>query len=726
MADDYVIGIVKKIIYRSNTGYCVGVFKVKDTSDSFNYLKDSSMSFTGVFHELEEEDNYKFYCNIVNHPKYGEQLNVSFYERIMPEEKDSIVLFLSSGTFHGIGEKTAQKIVDILGENALQIIIDNPSNLMLIPGISKKQIDTLHNTLIEYSNSYNVILKLTDMGFATRDAMTIYNKYKSNTLNVIDDNLYFLIEDLKDITFKKIDAIALKQGYSKDDKRRICSSIVCTMDELCNSLSHCYLHIDMIFRYVTINLQNTISEELFIECLNSLILDLKIIKLEEKYYLRSMWDAEEMITNRIVYLNGKKDLKVDNVDSCIEELEKSKKIKYNTEQKEAIINSIRKNFLIITGGPGTGKTTIVSSIIDLYRKVNDLTYEQLLDEVVLLAPTGRASKRLTEKSLFPASTIHSFLKWNKESDRFAVNEYNKSDAKLVIIDEASMVDVMLFSSLLKGLRNDTRIVMVGDYDQLPSVGPGQLLKDLIESHVTEIISLSILYRQGEDSSIIELAHDVNHGNINTSLFNVNSDLSFIETNDIVSAISEIAEAYKDISYNDFQVLVPMYKGINGIDNLNKILQSIFNPKSKNKKEIVVGDVTYRENDKVLQLVNMPDEKIFNGDIGVISKIDNKEIVVDFDVNQVKFTPQSFNKFKHGYAVSIHKSQGSEFDIVVVPVVSLYNKMLYRKLYYTAITRCKKKLILVGNMSSLSKAASNNNQDIRMTTIKDKLIKKSSI
>ena len=726
MADDYVIGIVKKIIYRSNTGYCVGVFKVKDTSDSFNYLKDSSMSFTGVFHELEEEDNYKFYCNIVNHPKYGEQLNVSFYERIMPEEKDSIVLFLSSGTFHGIGEKTAQKIVDILGENALQIIIDNPSNLMLIPGISKKQIDTLHNTLIEYSNSYNVILKLTDMGFTTRDAMTIYNKYKSNTLNVIDDNLYFLIEDLKDITFKKIDAIALKQGYSKDDKRRICSSIVCTMDELCNSLSHCYLHIDMIFKYVTINLQNTISEELFIECLNSLILDLKIIKLEEKYYLRSMWDAEEMITNRIVYLNGKKDLKVDNVDSCIEELEKSKKIKYNTEQKEAIINSIRKNFLIITGGPGTGKTTIVSSIIDLYRKVNDLTYEQLLDEVVLLAPTGRASKRLTEKSLFPASTIHSFLKWNKESDRFAVNEYNKSDAKLVIIDEASMVDVMLFSSLLKGLRNDTRIVMVGDYDQLPSVGPGQLLKDLIESHVTEIISLSILYRQGEDSSIIELAHDVNHGNINTSLFNVNSDLSFIETNDIVSAISEIAEAYKDISYNDFQVLVPMYKGINGIDNLNKILQSIFNPKSKNKKEIVVGDVTYRENDKVLQLVNMPDEKIFNGDIGVISKIDNKEIVVDFDVNQVKFTPQSFNKFKHGYAVSIHKSQGSEFDIVVVPVVSLYNKMLYRKLYYTAITRCKKKLILVGNMSSLSKAASNNNQDIRMTTIKDKLIKKSSI
>lgn len=724
--EEYIVGSVRRIIYKNENGYTVGVFKVKDASLSFEFLKDRTLSFTGYFHELDIDDNYKFLGSIINHPKYGEQFNVEFYERVIPEEKDSIVLFLSSGTFRGIGEKTAQKIVDILGENALQIIIDNPSNLMLIPGITRKQIDTLHNTLIEYSNSYNVILKLNDMGFTTRDAMTIYNKYKSNTMNVIDENIYKLIEDIRELTFKKVDAVAIKKGYSKDDNRRICSSIICTMDELCNNLSHCYLHIDMIYKYVILNLQYNISEELFIECLNSLILDLKVIKLEEKYYLRSMWDAEENIVNRIISLNSKKDLKIENVDDYILELEKSKRIKYNNDQKNAIISSIKKNFLIITGGPGTGKTTIVSSIIDLYRKVNDLSYEQLLEEVVLLAPTGRASKRLTEKSLFPASTIHSFLKWNKESDKFAVNEYNKSDAKLVIIDEASMIDVMLFSSLLKGLRNDTRIIMVGDYDQLPSVGPGQLLKDLIESNVLDVISLTVLYRQGEDSSIVLLAHDVNHGTINRNLFNINPDLSFIETNDVISSISEIAEAYKDVSYNDFQVLVPMYKGINGIDNLNKILQNIFNPKSKNKKELVVGDVTYRECDKVLQLVNMPDEKIFNGDIGIISSIDNKEIIVDFDINQVRFTPQSFNKFKHGYAVSIHKSQGSEFDTVVVPIVREYNKMLYRKLYYTAITRCKKKLTLIGSISSLESAALNNNQDIRMTTIKDKLIKKASI
>ena len=724
--DEYIIGNVRRIIYKSETGYIVGVFKVKDTSDAFDYLKDCTISFTGYFHELEIDDNYKFSGNIINHPKYGEQFNVTFYERAVPEEKDSIVEFLSGGTFKGIGEKTAKKIVDILGDNALQMIIENPNNLMLIPSITKRQIDTLYNTLIEYSNSYNVILQLNDLGFASKDSIAIYNKYKANTMNVINDNLYRLITDIRDITFKKVDSIALKNGYSFDDKRRVIASILYTMEELCNTLSHCYLHIDMIYNYVNSCLGRNIDEELFISCINSLILDLDVIKLDEKYYLRSMWDAEENIVNRVLYLNSKKDLKINNVDSYIEELENYKDIKYNDEQKSAIINSVIKNFLIITGGPGTGKTTIVSSIIDLYKKVNDLTYEKLLDEVVLLAPTGRASKRLTEKSLFPASTIHSFLKWNKEADKFAVNEYNKSDAKLVIIDEASMIDVLLFSSLLKGLRSDTRIIMVGDYDQLPSVGPGQLLKDLIESNVLNVIALKDLYRQGEDSSIITLAHDINNGIVNESIFNINPDLSFIRSSNVLEILSEISEAHKDVSYGDFQVLVPMYKGINGIDNLNKVLQEIFNPKSKGKNELVVGDVTYRECDKVLQLVNMPDERIFNGDIGIISSINNKEIVIDYDVNQVKFTPANFNKFKHGYAISIHKSQGSEFDTVVIPVVPSYNKMLYRKLYYTAITRSKKRLIMIGDIKALKTASLNNNQDIRMTTIKDKLIKKTSI
>ena len=290
-----------------------------------------------------------------------------------------------------------------------------------------------------------------------------------------------------------------------------------------------------------------------------------------------------------------------------------------------------------------------------------------------------------------------------------------------------MMDVPLFNSLLKGLRLDTKIIMVGDYDQLPSVGPGQLLKDLIESNLLNVISLRRLYRQGNDSNIITIAHDVNKGIVDESIMNISDDLTFIDTKEnILEKIENICLKYKDYDFRNFQVLAPMYKGLNGIDNINKYLQNIFNPKSNNKKEIQIGEFTYRENDKVLQLVNMPEERIFNGDIGIISKIDNKEIIIDFDTNQVKFTPSNFNKFKLGYAISIHKSQGSEFDVVVLPVVKGYNKMLYRKLYYTAITRAKNNLIILGDIDALRIASKNNLQDIRKTSIKEKLIKKFSI
>ena len=724
--EEYIIGTIKKIIYRNENGYVVGLVRVKNATTSFECLKDNTISFTGYFHELDLDDSYKLIGSIVNHPKYGEQFNVSFYEKVIPEEKDSIIEFLSGGTFKGIGEKTAEKIVSILGDDAIKVILENPSNLMLIPGISKKQIDTLYNGLIEYSNSYDIIIKLNDIGFQSKDSMKIYNKYKLNTFNIIEEDIYRLIEDINDFSFKKIDTIALNQKYDRLDQRRVKAAIITTMEELCNTIGHCYLDIKMIYKYTLMCLGNNVSEELFIECMNSLILDIKVIKTEEKYYLRSMWDAEENIVNRVVALNNKSDITLTNIDGYIEELEKSKKIKYNKEQKNAITKALEKNFLIITGGPGTGKTTIISSIIDIYQKINKLSYDSLLKDLVILAPTGRASKRLSENCLFPASTIHSFLKWNKETDKFAINEYNKSDAKLVIVDEASMIDVPLFHSLLKGLRIDTKIILVGDYDQLPSVGPGQLLKDLIESDLLSVISLKELYRQAMDSNIISLAHDINNGEVNENIFNVKYDLDFIKSNNIGESLKEIADTYKDESYNDFQVLVPMYKGLNGIDNLNKMLQNIFNPKSKNKKELVVGEVVYRECDKILQLVNMPDERIFNGDIGTISRIDNKDIVVDFDTNEVRFTPANFNKFKHGYAISIHKSQGSEFDTVVIPVTSHYNKMLYRKLYYTAVTRSKKKLIVIGEMNALRDAAKNNLQDVRMTTIKDKIIKKYSI
>ena len=453
--EEYIIGNIRRIIYTGDNGYKVGVIKVKKTSTSFEYLKDKSITFSGYFHELDEDENYKFQGNIVNHYKYGEQFNVFFYEKQMPEENDSVVEFLSGGSFKGIGKKTAARIVEVLGSDAIRLIIDDPSCLKLIGNLSKKQIETLQNGLIEYSNSYNIILKLNDLGFLSKDAMKIYNKYKENTLNIIDENVYDLVENIRDFSFKKIDIIGIKIGYSRDDKRRIKASILTVMEDLCNTAGHFYLHINMIYKYTIMCLGNNIKEEIFIECLNELIIGLKVVKIDEKYYLRSFWDAEENIVSRIVSLNDKKDYKVNNLDSYINELEKDKHITYNQEQKTAIKEACIKNFLIITGGPGTGKTTIVSSIIDLYKKVHKINERNLESDLVVLAPTGRASKRLSEKSNFKASTIHSFLKWNKESDKFAINEFNKSEAKLVIVDEASMVDGMLFYSLLKGLMNDT-------------------------------------------------------------------------------------------------------------------------------------------------------------------------------------------------------------------------------------------------------------------------------
>lgn len=722
---EFIKGNMKKILFQGDNGYLVGLFKIKDASEENIDFMNQTITFTGYFHEINEMDTYILYGKFIFHQKYGEQFQTESYERCKKEDRDSIIEFLTSGLFKGIGEKKAKKIVDMLGKDTLKIILENPDNLILIPTITKKQADMLHNTLLDYESSYQTILFLTDLGFSTKESMIIYNKYKIKTMDIVNNNLYQLMYDLKDLGFKKIDTIFLKQGNDSKDNRRVEAIIIYVMTEICNVIGHSYLLIDEIYHNTLKVLNTNISEEEFISNLNNLIFNQKVVKEEEKYYLWEMYEAEEFISKRIKYLINKEDIKIKKLDDKISLIESNNKITYNEEQLLAIKASQTKHFLTITGGPGTGKTTIIKTIVNLYQEINKLSYQSLIQEVVLLAPTGRASKRMSESTLLPAYTIHRFLKWNKETNKFAVNEYNKSDVKLVVIDEGSMVDVNLFYCLLKGLKTDARIILVGDYFQLPSVGPGQVLKDIIESEVVPVVKLNYLYRQKEGSNIINLAYNINSGKINDTILKEKDDLSFLEvhSNLVLDTIKDICNLHKKDSYKDFQVLVPMYKTMNGIDNLNKAIQEIFNPKSPKKKEIAVGDVIYREHDKILQLTNMPDENIFNGDIGIVDSIDKKEIIIDFDGNLVRFTPSNFNKFKHGYAISIHKSQGSEFKTVVIPVVSGYSKMLYRKLYYTAVTRSKKKLYLVGELSALKKASINNNSDVRRTTIKDRLIAK---
>ena len=662
---------------------------------------------------------------IVEHEKYGTQFQVENYERILPEENDAIIEFLSGGLFKGIGEKTAEKIVNYLGKDTLNIIIENPNNLLLIPTITKRQIDTLHNTLLEYQSSYKTIVFLNEIGFSTRDSLLIYNKYKDKTEIVLNDNIYLLSEDIEEITFKKVDIIALKNQVKRNDIRRIAAGIIYVLNEVCNTIGHSYLLKDEIILYLTraLNIDLTLAE--IDQSLENLARDLKIINTDEKYYLTKMYEAEDNIAKRCGYLMRAKEHQDKKLEVTIREIEKNFGYFYNEEQLEAIKLSYIKNILIVTGGPGTGKTTIINTICELYRQMNKLSYDKLAERIALLAPTGRASKRISESTNLSASTIHRFLKWNKESNKFGINEYHKSSVDFVIIDEFSMVDTYLFDSLLKGLRYDTKIILVGDYNQLPSVGSGQLLKDMIESESLHVVKLKQLYRQKENSNIINLAYQINENKLDQTIFNQTDDLTFIPIpqNKVVEEIVNIASNYTD---NDqkLQILAPMYKGINGIDNINISLQNVFNPESKSKKEIIINNVVYRENDKVIQLSNMPDENIFNGDIGYIETIKNgskKEIYINFDGNTVRYTPANFQKFKHAYAISIHKSQGSEFDTVIIPLVNNYGKMLYRKLIYTAVTRVKKKLYLIGEIEALEKAIQNNDSNIRRTTLKKFII-----
>ncbi len=722
--DIYIKGHYQRSIYQNSNGYHIGLFKVKETnSPQATPFLDKTITFTGYFHELNDMDTYLFFGQIVEHPKYGMQFSVSSYERCKPEEKDAIVEFLTSGLFKGIGEKKAKAIVDVLGKDTLQIILENPDNLILIPGITKTNIDTLHNKLKEYESSYETVLYLSNLGFSTKDSMLVYNYYKDRVKEVIEEDIYQLEYSIYELNFKKIDRIALKNGIEKDSFVRVRAAILYIMEEVSNTYGHSYFYYDEIFQYLPRVLLVRVSDEVYKKAMESLIVDIMVVNKEDRYYLKDMWEAETLIVKRFRLLARKEDEVFKNLENKLTEMENVFGITYNDDQRQAILDSIRKNFLIITGGPGTGKTTIMKGIIELYKEVHKLSYEKLAERVQLLAPTGRAAKRMSDATLMPASTIHRFLKWQKETNKFQVNEYHKSKAEVVILDESSMVDTLLMASLLRGISANCKVIMVGDSYQLPSVGPGQVLHDLISSSKLPVIELKELYRQGKDSNILSLAYDVRKGEVFDDVFNKEEDLTFIECSDddVISNLMDVSSTFKDLSYKNFQILAPMYKTNCGIDMINQRLQVIFNPKNKSKKELVVGDMIFREGDKVIELTNMPEENIYNGDIGIISQIVTqpaKKITIDFDGNEVTFTAANFNKFRLAYAISIHKAQGSEFDVVVMPIVQGYRKMLYRKLVYTGITRSKKMLYLIGDKKALRQAVNNTSSDVRRTTIKD--------
>ena len=721
--DTYIKGNYRRTIFEREN-FIIGIFKILETNneDLTSYI-NKTITITGYFDNINQDESYILYGNPLTHPKYGYQFQVEKYEQLLPQDKDGIITFLSSDLFPGIGFKIAKKIVDELGDNALEKILENKEVLYKIPKLKQSKIEIIYDNLYKNSKSHKIIIELNNLGFTNKESLDIYNRYKDDSLNIIEEDIYKTITDVN-IPYKKVDTIFISKTNDYSNKNRIKATILYILKSIIYQTGDTYVMKDTLYN----QLLNYLKIDINYEDFTKYSINENITIEEDMYYLKEMYQDIEYITYRIKRL-VKQDIKKYKIDNYIESLENNLNIKYSESQKQAIINSITNNISIITGGPGTGKTTIVNAICEIYAMINKYNKSNMEDKVALLAPTGRASKRLKESTNLKASTIHRFLKWNKEDDKFQINANNISEVDLVIIDEASMIDIPLFASLLKGLSYKTNIIIVGDYNQLPSVGPGTLLKDLIDSNIINTTYLDLLYRQDVNSYINKLAIEVKDNKL-SNFKEKKDDYLFIETNNIIPYLKQVCtKLVEKYNYREIQVMAPIYSSINGIDNINKELQNIFNPSDINKKELKIGDVIYRENDKILQLVNMPEENIYNGDIGTIKYIINKEnsrsgsdeIHVMFDNNLVKYTTKDFIKIKHGYCISIHKSQGSEFKVVVLPICNSYKRMLYRKLIYTAITRAKNKLIVIGDSNSFIYGISNNNEYIRNSKLKEKLI-----
>ena len=724
----YIKCNLKKVIYFNEiNNYTVAVVKIKQT-DIPELVDKQHVHIVGTLPELNYRTTYKFNGEYTKHNKYGDQLEVSTYEIEIPTKEEELVGFLSSDMFP-IGETTAKKIVDKFKDKTLDVILNDKEKLKGIPRLSEEKINKIHNILETYQGSSKMVIEMTSLGFNNKEAMNILKKYGSNSLDKIKDNIYNLIDDME-FNFNIIDDIASNMGIIKTDDRRIEALIIFLMKELCFENGDTYLFKEDIYNKI-ISYVSDIDIEKLEELLILLNKKGKIVIDNDKYYLKSYYDAEEYITYRLCYLNDMKKNKIKDLENVINKLEKTNNITYDNVQKDAIMKALNNNLTIITGGPGTGKTTIIKAIVHLLR----YELKAKIDDIALLAPTGRAAKKIMETTNIPAFTIHKYLGWDKERNTFMVDEYSPNPEKYIIIDEVSMIDNILMSSLLKGIRRDVKLILVGDYYQLPSVAPGQVLKDLIDSDMIDVIKLKSLYRQKEESYIPILATEIKDKDISDSFLMKKDDYNFINcSNDEVMLYIEqivlkaINKGYTD---KDIQILAPMYKSLNGIDNLNKLLQRIFNKEDPSKNELVFSDVVYRVGDKVLQLVNDPDNNVYNGDIGYISAIINSkrsvskknEIWVDFDGNIVTYTPDKYINIRHGYAISVHKAQGSEFPMVIMPIVNSFNRMLYNKLIYTAVTRAKKALILVGDPKSFLNGVNNERVEIRKTTLKDKIIKR---
>lgn len=726
-----VEGYLNKIIFhnKENNYYILSIF----LNDKYDFVEGDYLSVVGTFNDFEfiEDDLYSFKGEIVQHRKYGTQLSAIVVEPVIEKDKEAIVSYLSSSIFQGVGRKTAELIVDTLGVDALDKIYENKDSLFNIKGIPEQRKDTIYATIVANKQTQDIILKLNEYNLSNNLILKIYNFYKHNTLRIITESPYSLIKDIKGINFKTVDKIAETNEIAANDRERILYGFIYTINSFCFSTGNTYISKNTLL-YNTFNILYSsrtiaVAKEDILSSYDYALDTGKLIEIEDRVFLPEIYYSEYSIYSDIskrLELEDGFDISDSLLDKYIEEVEDELEISYDIVQIAAIKNCIKNNFAILTGGPGTGKTTIILAVIKIFQKIKNYSLHDLLDEsrsiLTLCAPTGKAAKRMSESTGFYASTIHKAIGWSTEDENmeeFVSEKFIKSE--LVIIDESSMIDVFLMYNLLKIINKDAKIILVGDNDQLPSIAPGNVLNDLINSKAISTVKLNKIFRQSEHSSIINISHSIKN-NIPFDILENFDDKEFISANknEMINVISAIYDdLIKGSAKENIQILAPIYKGTSGINEINMAIQSRFND---NEEQIEYGELIYKVNDRVMQLVNRPEDNIFNGDIGYIEEIykeGNKvKIVIDYDGNYVTYEKTELNQITLSYACSIHKAQGSEFENVIIPFIDNYNFMLNKNLTYTAITRAKKKLILCGSSNVFYKSIEPTNVVTRQTAL----------
>ncbi|HEY4695343.1 MAG TPA: ATP-dependent RecD-like DNA helicase [Candidatus Hydromicrobium sp.] len=710
-------GILEKIVFKnSETGFMVGKVRLND---------NNLVTIVGNAFELQCGEKLEITGRWVINKNYGQQFEIGNIKTTEPATVTGIKNYLSSGFIKGIGPVMANRIVSHFKLETLRILDEEPKRLNEIEGIGRKRIDLILKYWKMHKNIREVMIFLQSHGISSTYAMKIYNNYGDNSISVIKTNPYRLSEDIFGIGFKTADKIALMTGIAKDSLFRVKAGIIYLLKGA-EDEGHCYypyeefLEIAESFLCVEMGKINGALSELEREKKINIVRD-DI----NKIYLSSIYNAEKYVSKKILVIleSGKEDRskedKKDNINHLISDLAAEEKIILDRIQIKAIEKAVSEKVLVITGSPGTGKSTILNFIIKIFKKENKT--------VLLGAPTGRASKRLCEATGREAKTIHRLLNYNPKLNKFLKNEANPVDADMVIIDEASMLDIMLMKNLLSAIKPRTGIIFVGDIDQLPAVGPGNVLSDIIGSGVVPVIELKKIYRQESESLIIYNAHKVRDGQFPYIGKPKNNDFFFIEKDgpeEVVCLIlnlltKKIPESFNYDPLRDIQVLVPTNKGIVGVNNLNSRIQGIVN---FNSQKVIKGSAQYGLNDKVIQLKNNYEKDIYNGDIGFINGIDMEaeEIRINFDGRTVSYGFFELDEISLSYAISIHKSQGSEFKCVIIPILTSHYMLLQRNLLYTAITRARELAVIVGSKKAIGMAVNRNIVEKRYTSLKELL------